>query len=151
MLPSSLSDSFLIPIELTILTISFFCPWREILYKNKYLFLNIFKCFFPFLFKWYRYNVCASPFSLNFTLEIILYQNTYSCSVLVSAEYTTVQMYPKHLKFLLWMDIKTYFLALTSVAQWVEHCPTKQKVTGSIPGQGTRLGCGFSPQSGCLW
>ena len=39
-------------------------------------------------------------------------------------------------------------LTLTSVAQLVGHCPTKQKVTWSIPGQGTRLGCGLSPQLG---
>ena len=31
-------------------------------------------------------------------------------------------------------------LALTGVAQWFGHCPTKQKVTGSIPGQGTCIG-----------
>ena len=28
------------------------------------------------------------------------------------------------------------------MAQLVEHCSTKQKVAGSIPGQGTCLGCG---------
>ena len=32
----------------------------------------------------------------------------------------------------------------------LEHRPINQKVTGSIPGQGTCLGCGFSPQSGCI-
>ena len=37
--------------------------------------------------------------------------------------------------------------ALTHVAQWVGHHPTKQKVTGSIPGQGKRLGCVFGPWS----
>ena len=39
--------------------------------------------------------------------------------------------------------------ALTSVAQLVGHCPTTQRVTGLIPEQGTCLGCGPSPQSGC--
>ena len=34
--------------------------------------------------------------------------------------------------------------ALASVAQLLEHHPVKQKVTSSTPGQGTRLGCGFS-------
>ena len=29
---------------------------------------------------------------------------------------------------------------LASVAQWIEHQPENRKVTGSIPGQGTRLG-----------
>ena len=31
------------------------------------------------------------------------------------------------------------------MAQTVGCHPTKRKVTGSIPGQGTCLGCGFSP------
>ena len=34
------------------------------------------------------------------------------------------------------------------MAQLGGHCPTEQKVAGSIPGQGACLGCGFSPQSG---
>ena len=29
--------------------------------------------------------------------------------------------------------------------------PVHQNVAGSIPGQGTYLGCGFNSQSGCLW
>ena len=44
--------------------------------------------------------------------------------------------------------IEIFFLALTGVAQWVECCPTNPKVAGLIPGQGTRLGCGFGPQLG---
>ena len=35
---------------------------------------------------------------------------------------------------------------LTSVAQLVGHHPAKQKVSGSIAGQGTCLGCRFSPR-----
>ena len=31
---------------------------------------------------------------------------------------------------------------LTGVAQLAGHCPTKGNVVGSIPGQGTCLGCG---------
>ena len=31
--------------------------------------------------------------------------------------------------------------ALADVAQWIEHQPVNQKVAGSIPGQGTCLGC----------
>ena len=38
--------------------------------------------------------------------------------------------------------------ALTGVAQLVECHPTKQKVTGSIPGQGTGLGHGSVPSRG---
>ena len=30
---------------------------------------------------------------------------------------------------------------------WLEPCPVDQNVAGSIPGQGTHLGCGFDPQS----
>ena len=37
-------------------------------------------------------------------------------------------------------------IALTGVAQLVWHCPAKPNVAGSIPGQGTCLGCGFNPQ-----
>ena len=38
---------------------------------------------------------------------------------------------------------------LTDVAQLVGCNPTEQNVTGSIPSQGTSLGCGFSPQRWC--
>ena len=31
------------------------------------------------------------------------------------------------------------------VAQWIEHWPVNQKVGGSIPSQGTCLGCGSGP------
>ena len=36
--------------------------------------------------------------------------------------------------------------ALTGVAQWIECQPTYQKVTSSIPRQGTYLGCRPGPQ-----
>ena len=39
---------------------------------------------------------------------------------------------------------------LTAMAQLVGCRPAKQKVAGSVPGQGTCLGCGFSPQLGCI-
>ena len=42
--------------------------------------------------------------------------------------------------------ISVYCLA--GVAQWIEWLPANQKVTGLIPGQGTRLGCGPGPQLG---
>ena len=32
----------------------------------------------------------------------------------------------------------------------VRHHPAKQKVTDSIPGQGTCLGCGFGSWLGCI-
>ena len=40
--------------------------------------------------------------------------------------------------------------ALTSVAPLVGHSPVKQKVTSSIPGQGTYLGCRFGSWLGCM-
>ena len=38
--------------------------------------------------------------------------------------------------------------ALATVARWARRRPTNQKVTGSIPGQGTCLGCEFHPRLG---
>ena len=39
-------------------------------------------------------------------------------------------------------------LALAGVAHWTECWPAKQRVTGSIPSQGTCLACGPGPQLG---
>ena len=39
-------------------------------------------------------------------------------------------------------------LALAGVAQWIECQPENQRVTSSIPSQGTCLGCGPDPQLG---
>ena len=39
-------------------------------------------------------------------------------------------------------------IVLPGVAQWVGHHPKKQKVTRSIPSQGTCLGCGPGPWLG---
>ena len=38
--------------------------------------------------------------------------------------------------------------ALAGVAQWIECQPSNQSVVGSIPSQGTRLGCGPGPHEG---
>ena len=38
--------------------------------------------------------------------------------------------------------------ALAGVAQWTEHGPVNQRVTGLIPSQGTCLGCRLVPQLG---
>ena len=40
-------------------------------------------------------------------------------------------------------QIKEKLLALTGVTEFVGHYPANQKVTGSIPGQGTCLSWGF--------
>ena len=38
--------------------------------------------------------------------------------------------------------------SLAGVAQWIECLPADQRVTGSIPSQGTCLGCRLGPQKG---
>ena len=38
--------------------------------------------------------------------------------------------------------------ALAGIAQWIGHLPENQKVTGSVPSQGTHLGCRPGPQLG---
>ena len=40
---------------------------------------------------------------------------------------------------------KTYEFALAGVAQRIEHRPANQRVAGSIPSQGTCLGCRPGP------
>ena len=44
--------------------------------------------------------------------------------------------------------IKIKVDTLAGVAQWIECWPAKQKVSGSIPSQGTCLSCGPGPQLG---
>ena len=39
-------------------------------------------------------------------------------------------------------------MTLAGVAQWIECRPANQWVAGSIPSQGTYLGCGSGPQLG---
>ena len=39
-------------------------------------------------------------------------------------------------------------VALAGVAQWIEHGTANQRVAGSIPSQGTCLGCRPGPQQG---
>ena len=47
--------------------------------------------------------------------------------------------------------LKKLHSALASVAQWIEHWPMNQRVTGLIPSQGTCLGYGPGPQWGVQW
>ena len=44
------------------------------------------------------------------------------------------------------MLAKDVAIALAGVAQWIEHWHAHQRVVGSIPSQGTYLGCGPGPQ-----
>ena len=43
---------------------------------------------------------------------------------------------------------KIYLFSLPGVAQWIERRPANQSITGSIPSQGTCLGCRPGPQQG---
>ena len=43
-----------------------------------------------------------------------------------------------------------HHVALVGWLSWLEHHPVHQKIAGSIPGQGTDLGCGLNPLSGCI-
>ena len=69
------------------------------------------------------------PFYFTFTLFFLL--NSVICAYIIIQKILT----------------KTLACALTSVAQLVGHHAAKQKVTSSIPSQGTCLDCGFGLQS----
>ena len=43
--------------------------------------------------------------------------------------------------WLILYPLKSSHLPLAGVAQWIEHWPANQRVAGSIPSQGTCLGC----------
>ena len=43
------------------------------------------------------------------------------------------------------MQTELKIMALAGVAQWIEYQPANQRATGSIPSQGTCLGCGPGP------
>ena len=45
-------------------------------------------------------------------------------------------------------ESKNKLTALAGVAQWIECQPANQRVSGSIPSQGTCLGCRPGPQWG---
>ena len=47
-----------------------------------------------------------------------------------------------------YFEVFTEYSALAGVAQWIECRPVNQRVDGSIPSQGTRLGCRPGPQLG---
>lgn len=51
-------------------------------------------------------------------------------------------------KFLIFLKSKNHS---ASVAQLVEHHPVHEDIAGSIPGQGSCLGCRFGPQSRQVW
>ena len=53
---------------------------------------------------------------------------------------------PLELRDQAWHSVKNMNSALAGVAQGIEYWPVNQRVTGSIPNQGTYLGCGPGPQ-----
>ena len=44
--------------------------------------------------------------------------------------------------------LNNFYIALAGVAQWIECQPANQRVTGSIPSQGSCLGCRPGPSRG---
>ena len=46
------------------------------------------------------------------------------------------------------MILEVNFNALAGLAKWIEHQTANQRVTSSIPNQGTCLGCGPGPWGG---
>ena len=61
---------------------------------------------------------------------------------------TVKQLFGLHIKKRL---LKTLLSALAWWLSWSDCHPLHKKVVGSIPGQGTDLGCGFNSQSGPMW
>ena len=51
---------------------------------------------------------------------------------------------------LLHRELRVMIIALAGVAQWIEHQPVNQRVTGSIPSHSTCLVCGHIPIWGCV-
>ena len=49
--------------------------------------------------------------------------------------------------YLIFIYLNSYFV-LAGVAQWIECQPANQRVTGSIPSQGTCVGCRPGPNVG---
>ena len=56
----------------------------------------------------------------------------------------------KKVSFIVTVELlsKKRWSGLAGVAQWIEYQPVNQRVIGSIPSQGTSLGCGPGPQWG---
>ena len=75
----------------------------------------------------------AIPLASFFFLRIAL---TIRVSFVVLYKFDFFSFY--FLKIVIW--------ALAGVAQWFEYGPVNQRVAGSIPSQGTCLGCGPGPQ-----
>ena len=64
--------------------------------------------------------------------------------------------FTEHFLFLIgFICLKFLVKMISAVAgvwpSWVERLPIHQKFAGLISSQGTRLGCWFDPQSGCIW
>ena len=107
-------------------------------------------------------DLVASPILLlffciyeNFTVK--LKQKPVLCLIYSSlTASTSLQLHGRLLKMpsafrqsLIWFGFvfKDFiYLTLAGVAQWIKHGPVNQRVAGSIPSEGTSLGCRSGPQ-----
>ena len=78
----------------------------------------------------------------NFTKDQVGYNKEHGDFPYLLWESTPCRAYMGDFKKLKW--------ALAELLSWLENHPVHQKVVGSIPGQGTYLGCRLDPQSGCV-
>ena len=93
---------------------------------------------FMFLFSW-TINVMYHYQSLFLILLVLLY--SFLCSGWALRHRLCLVCF-------IFIFLKRRDTALAGVAQWIEHWPANQKVTGSIPSQGTCLGGRPGPQLG---
>ena len=84
-----------------------------------------------------KQSIDSMQFLLKYQMHISQTQSTYSKNL------HRTEKYPESIHL-----FKNMYQALAGVAQWIECQPTNQRVTGSIPSQGTCLGCRPGPQQG---
>ena len=60
-------------------------------------------------------------------------------------EFCIIFAYHEISLFYFFQPFKIIKAALAGVAQWIEHWPVNQRVAGSMPSQGTLLGCRPGP------
>ena len=85
-------------------------------------------------------------FSLtNVTAFVVIFKWDRECCLELSSLPVNRLAWGVYVTFLtlFWKPVKW---ALAGAAQWVEHQPANQRVTGSISSQGTCPGCGPGPQ-----
>ena len=93
----------------------------------------------------------AKRFKTHFTAVVHNWSHNTSKLYLYGWRYCTenVHLFPRHMKKFMKIEdmlghkgsFKNSEMALAGVAQWIECQPVNQRVAGSIPTQGTCLGC----------